>query len=222
MGRDAFGGARSSPPGGSARGPRDDQLLATPEQGTQLLRLGVRQRAGRRANRVGNMRQRAGIQRIRLANWPVARAKSRACRGLTTTTGRPAVANAASARSRPPVASSTIKVGWRACTCSTSVVTPPASLGSVQRSPEGRRAMSSWALPHQSHKAWHVTHRSSFPPDLAHTGSMAPDNCTGLGGQDVTTHAPLRSQRTKAKSVCHVPGLGDGDAPTSPIKDTRL
>ena len=34
----------------------------------------------------------------------------------------------------------------------------------------------------------------------------------------MTTHAPLRSQGTKAKPVCHVRGLGDGDAPTSPIK----
>src|SRR5262245_33265622 len=38
------------------------------------------------------------------------------------------------------------------------------------------------------------------------------------GVQDVTTHAPLRSRRTQAQSVCHVRGLGDGDTPTSPIK----
>jgi hypothetical protein len=38
----------------------------------------------------------------------------------------------------------------------------------------------------------------------------------------VTTHAPLRSRCTKAKSVCHVQGLGDGDFPTSLLKDTRL
>jgi hypothetical protein len=31
----------------------------------------------------------------------------------------------------------------------------------------------------------------------------------------VTTHAPLRSQWTKAQSVYHVRGLGDGEAPTS-------
>ena len=42
------------------------------------------------------------------------------------------------------------------------------------------------------------------------------------GVQDVTTHATLRSRRTKAQPVSHVQGLGDGDAPTSPIKDTRL
>ena len=38
----------------------------------------------------------------------------------------------------------------------------------------------------------------------------------------MTTHAPLRSQWTKALSVYHVRDLGDGDAPTSLIKDTRL
>jgi hypothetical protein len=38
----------------------------------------------------------------------------------------------------------------------------------------------------------------------------------------VTTHAPLRSRRTKAQSVYHVQGLGDGEVPTSPLKDTRL
>ena len=37
-----------------------------------------------------------------VANWPVARAKSRAGRGLTTTTGRPAVANAAVPRAPGP------------------------------------------------------------------------------------------------------------------------
>ena len=34
----------------------------------------------------------------------------------------------------------------------------------------------------------------------------------------MTTHAPLRSPWTKALSVYHVRGLGDGDAPTSLIK----
>ena len=47
-----------------------------------------------------------------LAHGPVAHATSRACRGFTTTTGRPAVAKApVTRRSRPPVASSTIRVG---------------------------------------------------------------------------------------------------------------
>ena len=38
----------------------------------------------------------------------------------------------------------------------------------------------------------------------------------------MTTHAPLRSRWTKAESVYHVRGLGDGDSLTSPTKDTRL
>ena len=36
------------------------------------------------------------------------------------------------------------------------------------------------------------------------------------------TQATLRSRRTKAESAYHVRVLGDGDAPTSPTKDTRL
>ncbi len=47
-----------------------------------------------------------------LASWPVAFAKSRTCRGFTTTAGKPANANAATtARSYPPVASSTMRRG---------------------------------------------------------------------------------------------------------------
>jgi hypothetical protein len=33
----------------------------------------------------------------------------------------------------------------------------------------------------------------------------------------MTTHAPLRSRRTKAESVYHVQITGDRDAPTSPL-----
>src|SRR4030095_12989483 len=46
------------------------------------------------------------------ANWPRALAKSRTCRGLTTTTGRPAACRALTTGiSKPPVASSTISAG---------------------------------------------------------------------------------------------------------------
>ena len=38
----------------------------------------------------------------------------------------------------------------------------------------------------------------------------------------MTPHAPLRPPQAKADSVCHGQGLGDGDAPTSLTKDTRL
>ena len=47
------------------RGPHADQLLAAPQEGAQLLRLGVRQRPGRRADHVGKVGQGARIQRIR-------------------------------------------------------------------------------------------------------------------------------------------------------------
>ena len=52
------------------RGPHDNQLLAAPKKGTQLLRLGVGQRSRRRADHVGKMRQRACIQRIGLGQLP--------------------------------------------------------------------------------------------------------------------------------------------------------
>ena len=46
-------------------GPHDDQWLAAPQKGTQLLRLGVGQRSGCRADHVGTVGQGAGIQRLR-------------------------------------------------------------------------------------------------------------------------------------------------------------
>ena len=56
------------------------------------------------------------------AKCPLALAKSRTCRGLTTTTGNPAVASAlVSGTSSPPVASKTISVGLRVRSCSTNV-----------------------------------------------------------------------------------------------------
>ena len=127
------------------------------------------------------------------------------------------------ARSRPPVASSTMRVGLRACTRSTSVATPLASFGTAHRSPEGRRAMSNWALA-TSIPTKHGTSliRTPVCPTLHIRAPWHQTTVRALGVQDVTTHAPLRSQRTKAQSVYHVQGLGDGDSPTSPLKDTRL
>src|SRR5262245_23012973 len=63
---------------------------------------------------------------------------------------------------------------------------------------------------------------NSCLPGLANTGSWHQTTVRAWGVQDVTTHAPLRSLWTTARSVCHVRGLGDGDTPTSPTKDTRL
>ena len=51
-------------------GPHADQLLAAPQEGAQRLRLGVGQWPGRRADHVGKVGQRAGIQGIRLGQLP--------------------------------------------------------------------------------------------------------------------------------------------------------
>ena len=52
------------------RGSHADQLLAAPQEGAQLLRLGVGQGPGRRADHVGKVGQSAGIQGIRLGQLP--------------------------------------------------------------------------------------------------------------------------------------------------------
>jgi hypothetical protein len=148
------------------------------------------------------------------ANWPVARAKSRACRGQGTRHR---------ALQATPVASSTIRVGWRVCTQSTSVSTPLASFATARRSPEGRRATSNWALATSiPTKQGTSLIRTPVRPTLRIRAQWHQTTVRALGVQNVTTHATLRSRWTKAKSVCHVPGLRDGDAPTSPLKDTRL
>src|SRR5712692_2358751 len=116
-----------------------------------------------------------------------------------------------------------MRVGWRACTRSTSVVTPLASLGTAHRSPEGRSAISNWALA-TSISRKHGTSTIGTPvcPTLQIQAQWHQTTVRARGVQDVTTHAPLRSRRTKAKSVYHVRVLRDGDSPTSPLKDTRL
>src|ERR1700675_5147307 len=114
-------------------------------------------------------------------------------------------------------------VGWRVCARSTSVAPPLASLGTAQRSPEGRRAMSNWALA-TSIPIKHGTSliRTPVCPTLRIRAPWHQTTVRARGVQDVTTHAPLRSQGTKAQSVYHVRVLRDGDSPTSPLKDTRL
>ena len=140
------------------------------------------------------------------ASGPVARAQARAGRGLTTTTGQPAGANATgAARARPPVASSTMRAGCWACRRSTRIAMPSAWLGTAQRAPAGRRAM--------SHGAWATSIPTKPGGSLLGTPVCPPwqrrapwPQTTGraCGGQDVTTRAPLRSRWTQAESVCHV------------------
>src|SRR5712691_8082657 len=100
---------------------------------------------------------------------------------------------------------------------------PLASLGTAQRSPAGRRAISNWAFA-TSIPTKHGTSTRGTPvcPTLQRRAQWHQTTVRARGVQDVTTHAPLRSQRTKAQSVYHVRVLREGDAPTSPLKDTRL
>src|SRR5205814_10732342 len=73
-----------------------------------------------------------------------------------------------------------------------------------------------------AHKAWLITHEELLSARPCTYGLSGTKHLYGLAAvQDVTTHAPLRSQQTKAISVYHAQGLGDGDSPTSPTKDTR-
>src|SRR5712671_6559546 len=100
---------------------------------------------------------------------------------------------------------------------------PLASLGTAQRSPAGRRAISNWAFA-TSIPTKHGTSTRGTPvcPTLQIRAQWHQTTVRARGVQDVTTHAPLRSRWTKAKSVYHVRGLRGGDSPTSPTKDTRL
>jgi hypothetical protein len=82
-----------------------------------------------------------------LASCPVAFAKSRTCRGLTTTTGNASAARAATQRSSyPPVASRTMSSGASTRSRSTSVRTPRSSFATVHRSPLGLTATTNSAL----------------------------------------------------------------------------
>jgi len=77
----------------------------------------------------------------------MARAKSRAWRGLTTATGRPTTARAAAAGiSRPPVASNTMSAGASGRTRSTKAAMPASSFAALHCSPPGRVATSSRAF----------------------------------------------------------------------------
>ena len=184
-------------------GPHDDQLRTAPQRGPQLC-IWV-SGSGRGVGRITSAtwaRARASTASV-FANWPVARAKSRTRRGCTMTTGRPVVAKArVGARSRPPGASNTMRVGLRACTQATSVSTPLASFATVHRSPEGRTAMSTWALA-TSIPTKHGTSRIRTPlrPTLPIRAHWHQTTVRAPGVQDVTTHATLRSRWTKATSV---------------------
>ena len=82
-----------------------------------------------------------------LASLPVALAKSRICRGLMTTTGKPLSANIATAAvSNPPVASRTTRFGKNCFTKSTTHDMPSSLLEKLINSPVGLTATSNFFL----------------------------------------------------------------------------
>ena len=177
-------------------------------QGLRRRRAAPRARAGGRPRRSGPAP--AASSASVLASWPVARAKSRAWRGLTTATGSPAAARARPrrrARSRR-VASSTTRAGRqrverarRARRC------PPRRWPRASWSPSGRTAHVQAALGHVDADVARRGASCARPPawpNLAECGLRGPGNCSG-STRDRARRPPLshglagpRSQRSAA------------------------
>lgn len=120
-----------------------DDLPTPGEDRGELPSLFVGQGLGLRAEGLGEASEHLGVVRSVLASLPVARAKSRAWRGSTIATGIAAAAKAAAtARSKPPVASKTTSCLGRAPASLSrprSVPMPAGSLGRAKCSPVGRK-----------------------------------------------------------------------------------
>src|SRR2546427_4833813 len=117
-----------------------DQLSPPCEQGPKLLRDLIRQgtRGGPYRASAKRAKTCASIASV-FASWPVALAKSRTCRGLTTATGIPPTASAlARGTCNPPVASSTTQAGRRVRTAAPpGWRCPPRYAGSPPAPPRG-------------------------------------------------------------------------------------
>ena len=150
-----------------------------------------RLRVGRGAAAGGPPRQSAQgsrIQRIRFGQLPVAFAKSRAWRGLTTTTGRAVAASAATtARWYPPVASRTMSVGWAAWSCATREAILASSLGTASGPPwgAGRYRVGLW--PHQYQQRPGSPTYTTPPGPTLQIGLDGTRQLYGLGESTVTT-----------------------------------
>ena len=122
-----------------------------------------------------------------LANLPVALAKSRTWRGLTATTGSPALPRTPrTGNSNPPVASSTINVGRKARSWTSSSAMPAVWLSTCHCSPAGRTATS--RLARATSMPMKISAAISPPdsqiactrPTLRDAGSQCgPGNCSG-------------------------------------------
>jgi len=93
---------------------------------------------------LGKVREDARVDGVGLASLPLARAKSRTCRGLTTITGKPAAASSlTAANSNPPLASSTMPSALNFLSRRTSWAIPRALFATSNTSSPGRSATSS-------------------------------------------------------------------------------
>jgi hypothetical protein len=145
-----------------------------------------------------------------LANLPVALAKFRTWRGLTTTTGRLAAAKAVTtAASKLPVASKTIRRGCRGFIRFMNVPIPSSSLSTDQVEPPGMTATSK--LPLETSIPTMCSDvsilRSPFP-NLADTGSPWPRQLFGLFGEGRGDPcSPTDLAHSQGWTVCHVLNL---------------
>ena len=134
------------------------------------------------------------------ASWPVARAKSRTWRGFITTTGNPTAANAATtARSYPPVASSTTRVGMSRWSRSDRPRSSASSLRRRQRSPPGRAATTSSAF-ETSMPMKHSRGVMSAPPPDGDDDLAPPCGCGFAPTQLFGLRSP-GGQRSRYRSV---------------------
>jgi hypothetical protein len=132
----------------------------------------------------GPLTERASV----LANWPTAWAKRRTWPGLTTATGTAAATKAAtSPTSRPPVASSTTRVGRSPTRRPTKAAMPGSACRARYCSPLGRTAISRWALatsiPTKLGLSMGFSCGGTRGPSLHHAGSAAQGEAGGMPGQ---------------------------------------
>ena len=172
-----------------------------------------------------------------LARWPIALAKSRTWRGLTTSTGRPAWHSAAAAAaSRPPVASSTTRRGRSGASRATSSAWPSGVLATVKTgaSPTAKSSLaletsmptnvSGWGgrlHARSCPRGWSSESRRAPPCDPA----WAAERLSGLVAGwwvETATRAHPRPLRVRGSTVCRLVVPCDLTPFPSPLQHTRV
>ena len=196
MGLDVLGQALARPREAILfRRPHADQLLAASQEGAQLLRLGVAQGPGCRADHVGKVGQGAGIQGIRLGQLPRGTCKIARLPWVHNDDGK---TRCGQCRRGDPLQTAG---GFQHNQGGVEGLQPfperHDSIGVVRHGPSlprGAYRNVQLGFGHiNTDKTWRVTHTNSCRPALADTGSTAPNNCTGLRspGRDDPRSAPV-------------------------------